>query len=84
MTAFHAAVDKAWVLHSWDRMMIPKPFSRVLVRVSRLMPVPDGASDEDLERYGAQLQESLDRVSAFSEANVSKAGTQEFPYYKRS
>ena len=47
MTAFHAAVDNAWVLRSWDRMMIPKPFSRVLVRVSKLMPVPDGVSDED-------------------------------------
>lgn len=84
MTAFHAAVDRAWILHSWDRMMIPKPFSRVLVRVSKLMPVPDGASDEDLDRYGAQLQESLNRVSAFAETNVSKVGTHEFPFYKRS
>ena len=84
MTAFHAAVDRAWILHSWDRMMIPKPFSRVLVRVSKLMPVPDGASDEDLDRYGAQLQESLNRVSAFAETNVSKVGTHEFPFYERS
>jgi lysophospholipid acyltransferase (LPLAT)-like uncharacterized protein len=83
MTAFHAAVDKAWILRSWDRMLIPKPFSRVLVRVSNLMPIADGASDEDLNHYSAQLQESLDRVSSFAEANVSKAGTQEFPYYKR-
>jgi lysophospholipid acyltransferase (LPLAT)-like uncharacterized protein len=83
MTTFHAAVEKAWVLRSWDRMMIPKPFSRVLVRVGKLIPVPTDASDEDLERCAAELQSSLDRVCAFAEANVSKAGTGEFPYYKR-
>jgi lysophospholipid acyltransferase (LPLAT)-like uncharacterized protein len=83
MTTFHAAVDKAWVLHSWDRMMIPHPFSRVLVRVGKLIPVPADASDEDLERYTAELQAALDRVCAFAEANVSRAGTPEFPYYKR-
>ena len=83
MTTFHAAVDRAWVLHSWDRMMIPKPFSRVLVRVGKLIPVPAETSDEDLERYTAALQATLDRVCAFAEANVSQAGTSEFPYYHR-
>ena len=83
MTTFHAAVEKAWVLKSWDRMMIPKPFSRVLVRVGKLILVPSETTDEDLERYTAQLQSNLDRVCEFAEANVSKAGTSEFPYYSR-
>ena len=84
MTMFHAAVDKAWVLNSWDRLMIPKPFSRVLVRFGKLIPVPKDATDEDLERYTAELQASLDRVCEFAEANVSRVGTSEFPYYRRS
>lgn len=83
MTMFHAAVEKAWVLRSWDRMMIPKPFSRVLVRVGKLIQVPPHASEQELERCTAELQSSLDRVCAFAEANVSKAGTPEFPWYKR-
>lgn len=83
LTSFHAAVDKAWVLNSWDRMMIPMPFSRVLVRVGRLIPVPADASEADLERYTAELQSTLDRVCEFSEVNVSKVGTSEFPYYRR-
>ena len=83
MTTFHAAVDNAWVLHSWDRMMIPKPFSRVLVRVGRLIHVPPETTDEDLESYTAQLQATLDRVCEFAEANVSKTGTSEFPYSSR-
>jgi len=82
LTAFHVGVDKAWVLNSWDRMMIPKPFSRVLVRFGKLIPVPKDASDEDLARYNDELQAALDRVSEFAQANVSKAGTSEFPYYK--
>ena len=79
MTMFHAAVDKAWVLNTWDRLMIPAPFSRVLVRLGRLIQVPHDAGDEDLEPYTAELQASLDRVCEFSEANVSKVGTSEFP-----
>lgn len=82
LTTFHAAVDKAWVLNSWDRMMIPMPFSRVLVRVGKLIAVPTEASDADLERYTGELQATLDRVCAFAEANVNKVGTREFPYTK--
>jgi len=84
LTMFHAAVDKAWVLNSWDRMMIPLPFSRVLLRFGKLIPVPADASDEDVERYTAELQAALDRVCEFAEANVARAGTEEFPYYERS
>ena len=83
LTMFHAAVDRAWVLHSWDRMMIPIPFSRVLLRFGKLIPVPSGASDDDVERYTSALQASLDRVCEFAEANVNKVGTSEFPYYRR-
>jgi lysophospholipid acyltransferase (LPLAT)-like uncharacterized protein len=82
LTMFHAAVEKAWVLNSWDRMMIPRPFSRVLLRFGKLIPVPTDAADEDLERYTSELQAALDRVCAFSEANVNRVGTSEFPYYR--
>lgn len=83
LTMFHAAVDRAWVLNTWDRLMIPAPFSRVLVRVGKLIPVPEDASDDDIERYTTELQVSLDRVCEFAEANVKLAGTSEFPYYRR-
>ena len=84
LTMFHAAVDKAWVLNSWDRMMIPRPFSRVLLRFGKLIPVPTDAGDDDVERYTAELQAALDRVCEFSEAHVGDVGNGEFPYYKRS
>jgi lysophospholipid acyltransferase (LPLAT)-like uncharacterized protein len=79
LTMFHAAVDKAWVLNTWDGLMIPAPFSRVLLRFGKMIPVPADASDEDVERYTAELQSSLDRVVEFAEANVSEVGAAEFP-----
>ena len=80
LTMFHMAVDKAWVLNSWDRLIIPKPFSRVLVRFGKLIEVPRTASDEDIDRYQCELQAALDRVREFAEANIGKVGTAEFPY----
>ncbi len=84
MSAFHMAVDRAWVLNTWDGLIIPKPFSRVLLRFGKLLPVPKDATDADLERYQQELQDALDRIREFAEANVNKVGTPEFPYYKRS
>jgi hypothetical protein len=48
--------------------------------VGKLISVSQDASDEDLARYSDELQTTLDRVCAFAEANVSKAGTAEFPF----
>lgn len=80
LSMFHVAVDRAWVLNTWDRLMIPKPFSRVLIRFGKLIAVPPDASNEDLDRYQQELQDSLDRVREFAEANVHNVGSAEFPY----
>lgn len=84
LTMFHMAVDRAWVLNSWDRMMIPKPFSRVLIRFGKLIEVPRNAGDAELERYQQELQDALDRVREFAEENVHRVGAAEFPYYNRT
>jgi len=78
LTMFHIAVEKAWVLNTWDRLIIPKPFSRVLMRIGKLIPVPADATEQDIERYQQELQDSLDRVREFAEANVERVGTPDF------
>ncbi|MDQ1389974.1 MAG: hypothetical protein QOF56_3428 [Acidobacteriaceae bacterium] len=80
LSMFHMAVERAWVLNTWDRLIIPKPFSPVLMRFGKLIVVPADASEEDLEHYQEQLQGSLDRVCEFAESNVHKVGSPEFPY----
>jgi lysophospholipid acyltransferase (LPLAT)-like uncharacterized protein len=74
LATFHIAVERAWVLNTWDRLIIPKPFSRVLIRFGKLIPVPEDAGGEQLERCQRELQSSLDRVGEFAEANVHGAG----------
>ena len=36
MMSFYVAVSDAWVLDTWDELVIPKPFSKALVRGRRL------------------------------------------------
>ncbi len=79
LSMFHMAVDRAWVLNTWDRLIIPKPFSRVLMRFGKLIPVPTDAAEGDLERLQQDLQDSLDRVREFAESHVNEVGTAEFP-----
>ena len=81
MAAFHIAVERAWILHTWDRSMIPKPFSRSLMRVSRQIQVPSDADDSHRARFHAELQAALERVREFGEANVGKVGSNEFPMF---
>jgi lysophospholipid acyltransferase (LPLAT)-like uncharacterized protein len=84
LSPFNLALDRAWVLNTWDRLIIPKPFSRVLMRFGKLIVVPTDARDEDLEGYQQQLQNSLDRVQEFADKNVHGVGTAEFRYYHRT
>ncbi len=79
MSAFHIALDRAWILKTWDGCMIPKPFTRALFRGSRQIPVsPDGDDELSLK----ELQSALDRVRVFAEENVHKVGTPQFPVRK--
>ena len=78
MVAFHIAVEKAWVLKSWDATRIPKPFSRALLRVSRAMSVPADADYAASKGHYAELQSALERVRDFAEAHVGEVGSAEF------
>jgi lysophospholipid acyltransferase (LPLAT)-like uncharacterized protein len=81
MVVFHIALTDAWVLNTWDKLMIPKPFSRALMRVGRAITVPPDASESQREKSLGELQAALDRCREFAEANVHKAGSREFPFF---
>jgi len=72
IVCFHIALEDSWVLtKSWDQCMIPKPFSRALVRISKLIHVPPDA--QNLERHRDEMQAALDRAREYAEANVRRA-----------
>jgi hypothetical protein len=81
MVAFHIALKDPWILKTWDRCMIPKPFSNALMRVSRQIAVPAKADDLQMQGSHEELQSSLDRVREFAEANVGSVGTKDFPLF---
>ncbi len=69
---FHIALENPWILPSWDDFMIPKPFSRALVRIGKLIPVPEDATSADLERHHADMQATLDRIRECAEEIVGR------------
>lgn len=81
MGVFYVALHKPWVLNTWDAMMIPRPFSRALLRIGKTIPVPPDASEDEMSRLHDELQKTLDRTREFAEAHVDRAGTSEFPFY---
>ena len=86
MAAFYVALSDAWVLNTWDELMIPKPFSKALVRFSAKMRVPAEAADAEIDaqmaEFHAQLQAALERVTRFAEEHVAEVGSPEFPIIK--
>jgi lysophospholipid acyltransferase (LPLAT)-like uncharacterized protein len=55
----HAEADRAWRLHSWDRLMIPKPLAQVSIIYGRPFQVGPGETGlaEGLDRAAAGLEE---------------------------
>ncbi len=60
---FGVNAERFWSLNSWDRMQIPKPFSRVTVRFATPIHVPADADQETLDACRDELQRALERVS---------------------
>jgi lysophospholipid acyltransferase (LPLAT)-like uncharacterized protein len=82
MAAFYVALSDAWVLNTWDALMIPKPFSKVLVRFSAKIGVPADADDAQMVEFQGRLQSALERVTGFAEEHVNRVGSAEFPVIK--
>jgi lysophospholipid acyltransferase (LPLAT)-like uncharacterized protein len=83
IAAFYVAVSDAWVLKTWDALMIPKPFSKALVRFSAKIRVSAEADGEQMAESHRQLQIALERVTRFAEGHVARVGSAEFPILKQ-
>jgi len=67
---FYIALDRAWVLNSWDALMIPKPFARAHVCGAKIIRVPRELQTSDIESYHAAMQAALDRVRQRAETEL--------------
>ena len=57
------AVDRYWMLPSWDLFQIPKPFTRARVYVAPPIYVPADADEEMLNAKRDELQRVLDELN---------------------
>lgn len=55
----HASYSSAWRLKSWDRMVIPKPFSRVRIIFDEMLVVPAKLGEAAFESRRERLQAVL-------------------------
>lgn len=58
ITTMFVTADRAWVLNSWDRFMIPKPFARIVLHFGEPTFVREGTpadATDDAPRFEALL-----------------------------
>jgi len=60
--AFHLQPERAWVINSWDRFLVPKPFTRIIVSWAQWTHVPPDFPAEQFETRRQQLNDALERA----------------------
>jgi lysophospholipid acyltransferase (LPLAT)-like uncharacterized protein len=53
------SVNRAWILKSWDRCLIPKPFSTIIVHWDELLPIPDTMDDIAFETIRRETEKRM-------------------------
>lgn len=53
---FSISLDRCWRLKSWDRIEIPKPFTRAIVVIGQQIRIEDGNNEAELERFQRALE----------------------------
>jgi lysophospholipid acyltransferase (LPLAT)-like uncharacterized protein len=62
------SVEKAWIAGSWDRFLIPKPFSEVTVEWGRPFFVPRDLDPSRYEELRSEIEKSL--IERYAEADL--------------
>jgi hypothetical protein len=56
------SAEKKWVFNSWDRFMIPKPYSRVIIRFSDEIRIPRKLQRADFEEKRSSIENTLKKL----------------------
>ena len=60
--AFYLLPERAWVMKSWDRFLVPKPFTRICVSWAQWTHVPAELCAEQFEPKRRELNAALERA----------------------
>jgi lysophospholipid acyltransferase (LPLAT)-like uncharacterized protein len=75
--AFHLEPERAWVLRSWDRFLIPKPFTRIVVSWARWTHVSADLAADEFEAKRAELNGNIENARLRALARFNKADATE-------
>ncbi len=71
--AFHLQPEKAWVIKSWDRFLVPRPFTRICVSWAAWTRVPADLPAQEFESKRLELNDALERARLRALAHFSEA-----------
>jgi lysophospholipid acyltransferase (LPLAT)-like uncharacterized protein len=60
--SFHLEPERAWVMGSWDRFLVPKPFTRICVSWAQWTRVPAELAPEEFEPKREELNAAIERA----------------------
>jgi len=72
--------DRCWTFNSWDRYLVPKPFSRVIVYYGEPLWVPKSSGKNDMERYRKLFEDRLNHGTRWCDQQFGE----ERPWRKKS
>jgi len=67
------AASSATLLNSWDRFVLPRPFSKIVLVVGEPITVPPGTPIDELEPVRLELENSLKALNEQAWAHFGKA-----------
>ena len=70
------AASSAWQLPTWDRQLVPRPFSRVAIVVGQSRTIPSGAGEDVMERERLALETSLHELEEKARGVVRGCGAE--------
>ena len=76
---FYAHPEKAWMLRSWDRFLIPKPFSRVALSYARQIEVPRSDDPLVIEAKRLKVEAALERARLNAERHFGQVMNMQSP-----
>lgn len=71
--AFHLEPERAWTMRSWDRFLVPKPFTRICVSWAQWTHIPADLPAEEFETKRLELNAAIERARLKARAYFGKA-----------
>ncbi|MGB7266936.1 MAG: lysophospholipid acyltransferase family protein [Terracidiphilus sp.] len=71
--AFHLQPEHAWTMRSWDRFLVPRPFTHIVVSWARWTTVPADLAPEHFELECAELNAAIERARLGALAHFGKS-----------